>query len=97
MDLLFSSQTFMLLNTDGYIRSGACRCTEKVKVIILMLNHVWEKGGSCVVFECHFVYTYIYCIYIYIYIYIYILLRLWKFALHHKGPQVRYIDKFMCS
>ena len=26
-----------------------------------------------------------------------ILLRLWKFALHHKGPQVRYIGKSMCS
>ena len=26
---------------------------------------------------------------------IYILLRFWKFALHHKGPQVRYLGKFM--
>ena len=25
------------------------------------------------------------------------LLRFWKFALHHKGPQVRYLGKFMCS
>ena len=65
MDLLVSSQTFMFLNTDGDIRSGACRCTGKVKVIILMLNHVWEKGGSCVVFECDFVYTYIYIYSIY--------------------------------
>ena len=26
-----------------------------------------------------------------------VVLRLWKLARHHKGPQIRYIDKFMCS
>ena len=26
---------------------------------------------------------------------IYILLRLWKFAIHHKGPQVSYAGKFL--
>ena len=79
MDLLVSSQTFTLLNIDGYIRSGACRCTGKVKVFILMLNHVWEKGGSCVVFECHFVFPYIHT-YIHTYMYISCLV---------PGPQVK--------
>jgi len=33
---------------------------------------------------------------IHIYINVYIVLRLWKFAPHHKGSQISYAGKFMC-